>query len=274
MHILSTRQFWLFKISRPPSGDMILAGNSRVFLSLSPRHMEQICKNQIIYNFGFVACSLDEFYLKHAASLLKPESNKPTLVLGVTPYGLMRGTRANQQNGYLYWASQDKPDREELVRQITRDNYSGVAFLRTSARNALNLYRGQPLNRYFADGWEASLPIRKDPMDYVKRMEQVYRRRRAEKVMKDELLAAVAAFHRDGISIYGFRPPSNKHIRDMEDRLSGLDYHEFARQFEGAGGKWLQIDQGAFPTYDGIHMGYKTAIHFSRYLAWRIRDKA
>ncbi|MBU1275048.1 MAG: hypothetical protein KJ720_06705 [Proteobacteria bacterium] len=60
----------------------------------------------------------------------------------------------------------------------------------------------------------------------------------------------------------------------MEDRLSGLDYHEFTRQFEDAGGKWLQIDQGAFPTYDGIHMGYKTAIHFSRYLAWRMRDKA
>ncbi|MBU1277100.1 MAG: hypothetical protein KJ720_17130 [Proteobacteria bacterium] len=196
--------------------------------------------------------------------------SKPALVLGLCPHCL---TSSRLGNGYKYWYSQGNPDRKSLRRQILLDNFSGKALIKTNARNVLNLSRGLPLNSYHADGWEASLPISKRQKKYEKAADKLARRKRVDMRMVDELLTTVADFRQEGISVYGYRPPSNRHIRYVEDQFSGLDFHDFARRFNGAGGSWLKVNEQAYATYDGIHMDYRTAIRFSRHLGEVLRNE-
>lgn len=258
---LSTKHFWQLKVCQSPTNDIILLGNSRVHLGLAPHHMGKACGNQKIFNFGFVASSFDRLYLQHAVSLLDMNSINPTLVLGLCPHCL---TPTSVINGYNYWSSQVRPDRKSLLRQILRDNLSGKAFLKTSARNLLNLSQGLPLNRYFANGWEASLPLHKRLDKYSQTAEKLLRFRRVDMRMVDELLEVVAEFHQMGIAVFAYRSPSDTHLRELEDSLSGLDFQDFARRFRAAGGTWLEITHQAYQTYDGAHLCYKNAIRLSR----------
>ena len=112
MPFLSTRQFWQLKISQPPVDDLVLAGNSRIFLGLAPRHMAQALPGRKIYNFGFVACSLERLYLEHATRLLDISSPRPSLVVGITPHSLTPQTRSNKSQGYMHWSGQEAAVRQ------------------------------------------------------------------------------------------------------------------------------------------------------------------
>ncbi|MCB2190400.1 MAG: hypothetical protein KQI62_02475 [Deltaproteobacteria bacterium] len=241
-----------------------MAGNSRVFLGLSPRHMGKVYGSYRILNFGFVACSLDRRYLEHAASLLDANSSRPILILGICPHALMKPSSAN---GYVYWSSQSLPERNTLLRQIWYDNFSGKAFIKTNARNLLNLSRGRPLNRYFADGWEACLPVRKQQDEYIKASIRVAQHKRVRRRMVDEFLQVVSEFHQNGITVIAYRPPSHVRMRQEEEGPSGLDFQDLAKRFTQAGGTWLEVNPEAYQTYDGAHLAYPAAIRLSRDLA-------
>jgi len=264
---LSTRQFWQLKVSQPPVHDMVLAGNSRIFLGLWPRQMAKYLSVRSIYNFSFVGCSLERPYLEHAARLLNHRSHSPSLVVGVSPHSLMRQTKSNHSLGYLHWSNRHLPKREEVLRRIRRDNLSGLALARSLARNLFFLTKGHPLACYFLDGWEASVPLRKEKEGYAHWMEEVYQKQPVDWALLDDLFKMVSEFQSAGIKVYGFRPPGDEAMRRIENLKSGLDFTRLPRRFEAAGGKWLKVDETGFPTYDGVHMDFGTAIRFSRHLA-------
>jgi len=241
-YYLTTRHFWLLKLCQAPTKDVVLVGNSRVYLGLSPLHMAKTCGNPSIFNFGFVACSLNRRYLEHAASLLDPNSPNPTLVLGLCPHLLFK---PGGNNGYNFWASQELPERRNLLRQIWRDNFSGKAFIKTNARNLLNLSRGLPLNLYYADGWEASLPVRKPSDRYIRVGARLAQNKQVNPRMVDELLEVTSEFHQRGITVLAYRPPSAAHLCELEENSSGLDFEDFVQRFQQAGGRWLHIDPRA-----------------------------
>ncbi|MCG2765904.1 MAG: hypothetical protein L6288_16180 [Desulfarculaceae bacterium] len=266
---LTTKHFWQLKLCQPPTNDIILVGNSRVYLGLSPHHMSKACGKQKIFNFGFVACSLDRRYLEHAVSLLDMDSKKPTLVLGLCPHTLMPSSATN---GYSYWSSQGHFERKDILRQILRDNLSGKALLKTNARNALNLSRGLPLNHYFADGWEACLPVHKQPEKYGQAAEKLVRLRQVNQHLVDEFLELVVEFHQRGIAVFAYRPPSDDRLREVEEDHSGLDYQDMADRFKQAGGVWLDINPQAYQTYDGAHLDYRNAIRLSQEVGRYLRN--
>lgn len=260
-YCLTTKHFWLLKLCQPPTKDVVLVGNSRVYLGLSPLHMAKACVSADIFNFGFVACSLNRRYLEHAAGLLDPASPNPTLVLGLCPHLLVK---PGGNNGYDFWASQEIPERRSLLRQIWRDNFSGKALIKTSARNLLNLSRGLPLNLYYADGWEASLPVRKPSGRYVKVGARLVQNKQVNPRMVDDLLEVTSEFHQRGITVLAYRPPSAAHLCELEENYSGLDFDDFARRFRQAGGQWLHINPRDYQTYDGAHLDFRNAARLSQ----------
>ena len=261
MLYLTTKHFWQLKLSQSPANDIVLVGNSRVYLGLSPHHMAKACGNPRIFNFGFVACTLDRRYLEHAVSLLDPDSPNPTLVLGLCPHLLMKPAG---NNGYNYWASQEPPERGSLLQQILRDNFSGKAFFKTNARNLLNLSRGLPLNRYFADGWEACLPVRKPSDRYIKVAARLARNKQVNLGMVDELIEFTSKLHQRGITVLAYRPPSAAHLCRLEEDASGLDFDDFSQRFQQAGGRWLHINPENYQTFDGAHLDFRNATRLSK----------
>ena len=230
--------------------------------------MAGICQGQSIFNFGFVSCTLDRPYLEHASRLLRSAGRNPALVIGVTPFSLMR--RSVRKNGYQHWSGQKGLGYEELTRQIRRQNLTGLSPLRSWARNALNLVHRRPLSWYHADGWEASYPLHRDAGDYVARMRRVYTRRQVDQELCDEFLQTVRELARKGIAFFAFRTPCEAEVGKVEDEMSGLDWGDFSGRFQDAGGRWLPVAE-TVPTYDGIHMDAKAAVRFSRHLAGLLR---
>lgn len=261
LYCLTTKHFWQLKLCQPPTNDIVLAGNSRVYLGLSPHHMSKACSNQRVFNFGFVACSLDRRYLEHAVSLLAPDSPNPTLVLGLCPHVLIK---PGGNNGYKYWASQELPERGSLLQQIWRDNLSGKAFIKTNARNLLNLARGLPLNRYFDNGWEACLPLRKPSDRYIKVAARLAQNKQVNPGMVDELLEVTSELHQRGVTVLAYRPPSAAHLCQLEENSSGLDFEDFTQRFQQVGGRWLHINPEEYRTFDGAHLDFRNAARLSQ----------
>ena len=261
LYCLTTKHFWQLKLCQPPANDIVLAGNSRVYLGLSPHHMSKACGKQRIFNFGFVACSLNRRYLEHAVSFLDPDSPNPTLVLGLCPHVLIK---PGGNNGYNYWASQVLPERRSLLQQIRRDNLSGKAFIKTNARNLLNLSRGLPLNRYFADGWEACLPLFKPSDRYIKVAARLAQSKQVNPGMVDELLEITSELHQRGVTVLAYRPPSAAQLCQLEQNSSGLDFEDFIQRFQQAGGRWLHINPEEYQTFDGAHLDFRNATRLSQ----------
>ena len=130
-----------------------------------------------------------------------------------------------------------------------------------------NLSKGWPLNRYFDDGWEANLPLLRRPNKYRRVAARMRARRNTvEPRMVDDLLDQVAGFFKKSIAVFGYRPPSSPRLRALESEFSGLDFASLARDMKQADATWLEVDPSEYPTFDGAHLDYLTAMRFSRRL--------
>ncbi|MCB2190993.1 MAG: hypothetical protein KQI62_05475 [Deltaproteobacteria bacterium] len=229
--------------------------------------MAKFLPGRSIYNFSFVGCSLERPYLLHAARLLNPKSPNRSLVIGISPHCFMPRTKVNLNQGYLHWSAQRPASRQALLAEIRRDNWTGLAQARFFVKNLLCLVKRQPLGCYFLDGWEASVPLRKQKEGYVQWMQKVYQKQPVDLAILDGLFHMIGELQQAGITVYGFRSPGDKEMRRVENQKSGVDFDEVPGRFQTSGGVWLKVDETSFPTYDGVHMGWRSAIRFSRHLA-------
>ncbi|BEQ15099.1 hypothetical protein FAK_21650 [Desulfoferula mesophila] len=259
---LTTERFWQLKVSQPAVYEVVIVGNSKVNMGLSPRHLSRASGRQKIFNFGFVACCLNKKYLKHASALLDPNISDPTLVLGICPHCFFRPSPIN---GYNYWSSQSVPQREAIMRQAWMENVSLKAIAKTSARNLQNLTKGLPLSYYFPDGWEACYPGRmKHPEMYAESSKKLLTRFRVQPRIVTEFLEAVYDIHQEGITLYGYRPPCSASVRELESGKGGVDFQELSKSFEQAGGKWIDIDPVRYQSFDGAHLDFRNAMRLSQ----------
>ena len=70
-----------------------------------------------------------------------------------------------------------------------------------------------------------------------------------------------------GRKVYAFRPPSSNELLEVDMQSSGLSYADLVRDFEAAGGVWIDVPQTRWQTYDGVHLPSSSAIEFSKWLA-------
>lgn len=266
---ISVDQYWSLKISAPPDYDVVLAGNSRIFKGLSPRHMAHVLKGRRIFNLGFSSCMLDSRYLEHARSLLRDDSSPKILVLGITPHVLIR--RPANRCWYDEWADKLPIDRDELWREIILQHLNGAVVKRTMGTAYRHFSRGILRQRHYADGWVSTRVAQLDPMDYVQRMNSVYSRYQVDPSLMDEMLKKVAKFTSQGVVVYGLSPPTFSAMRNLEKLASGLDRDALLQGFAKAGGVWLEMPTSGYCAYNGTHLDGVQAKRFSRQVAFTIK---
>lgn len=259
--------YWDSKIRWSGSADCVLAGDSRVYVGLSPTVMSSMLSGQRVCNFGFSACGYRPDYLESVEAVLDSDGSNRSIILGITPHSLtnqptvdsefrLRGRQPEASNRYV----------AELIWRLRPFALKSVVATWLPMCRPSHYYR-----HYFEDGWVAASIAPAEPELTLR----YYRDTFGAHQVEPELIANVLDFTRkwaaQGIRVYAFRPPSGREMLELENSLSAFREDEFVAQFTAVGGVWLETDPLGYFSYDGSHLRWDAAAQFSRDLAWAIR---
>jgi hypothetical protein len=258
--------YWATKMDWRRCADVVLAGDSRIYMGLLPSEMKKDLPDTRILNFAFDALGYSEKYLRATERVLDPGSPRKTIVLGITPRSLTRGTR--ERNMFLYVAA-IPGGRRKLSRVFGQLQFltrpMNVEEIKGLIKNERD--RGQHFREYHADG--AMLPRREpdDPTAEIRLYVQLFDPKQEGPVVPEateDIMKYVAKWRREGIEVLGFRPPSTPAMVALEADMAHFDEADFVRRFKEAGGRWLEVKPFAYLTYDGSHLAPEGAVEFSR----------
>ncbi|MFO7655221.1 MAG: hypothetical protein R6X25_15585 [Candidatus Krumholzibacteriia bacterium] len=258
--------FYIHKVHTAGSYDVVVLGDSRTLNAVAPAELAAVLGDIRVFNFAYQSGGLNPEIYAAGERRLDPDSPRPTMVLGVSPLTLL----AERANNTQYRLHRDKPRDEVLLKQ----HFPEVAqfFAPIEPGDIIGrLFNLRPKVMYYQefhdDGWIAARLV---PPDTARAMEPLAADLAGMKI-DDQLVAALVAqthqWHREGITVFAFRPPAQSWAKALEDSLLGFDEAALARAVQSAGGIWLEFSPAAYPTYDGSHLDHESARKFSRDLA-------
>lgn len=243
--------------------DIVLAGDSRVLIGLSPAEMSKTFKNKRIYNYGFDSAWFSEEYLKAVEDVLDPQSSERMIILAITPHSLTsrRDGKSDKPFEVPVLSRQDELFNRYLARIMH-------FFQPLSFKNALEglipaIADSHTTRKYYEDGW---ISVQREPINESrnsKRYRSYYTDRTVAEKNISSLLKCITDWQSRGIKVVGVLFPTCKEMYELENQISGFDEKEFASRFEQAGGKWISVDQTKYVSYDGSHLQKDSAVRFS-----------
>jgi hypothetical protein len=261
-HGLFPDEYWARKGSWGSCADVVLAGDSRVLIGLSPAEMSKILGPKRIYNFGFGGGWYSPEYLQAVEDLLDPAGDSKMIILGISPHSL---TKRDPETGDFF----------EIHRLSEQDRFMNTHFARLTyffeprsfndAMVALFPSHAQTRTHrtFCADGW---ISVHKEPCSIsqsIKKYHGFYQKRIADEWNIANIMKAVSEWVCEGISVYGFLPPSCKEMYELEVKVSGFDQADFIARFEKAGGIWIETDPCAYYSFDGSLLQDFSALEFT-----------
>lgn len=265
------KRFWATKISWRDYADVVITGDSRVLGGISPAQMSKILRDRLIVNYGFVSNLYVPEYLKAIEDVLKQNSDKKTIILGITPYSLTE---------YPDMADQFFKLKSLSKRDIFMDIHFAALlsfFDYMSFRDALlgifpGLASGQTHKEFFADGWLAFSKNPPGKKRELKKYRLIYEENQVSQQAISNLMDYVRRWTRSGIKVYAFLVPTCAEMAELEKELSGFNRAEFIKTLKDAGGIWIEINPADYESFDGSHLQRESALRLSQELASKIYE--
>ena len=266
---LHVKQFWDRKFQWAHGADVVAAGDSRVLCGVSPAIVSEGLGGLRVRNFGFNGAVWSREYFDAIEVVLDPAARRRMILLGISPHSCT--PRMARHNGF-HQRRDDAASRSALYRRFDSvllffEPMSIKDTLRRTLRHTPHRYRRQ----YTPDGWAATVRIQDMPHRAVRWYQELFRGNPVSDEITAELMGRVARWRGRGIGVYGFRVPSTPELVALENRVSGFDEAAFVADFKAAGGVWIEMDQGAYPSFDGTHLNRTGAERLSRDLGEKVR---
>lgn len=265
---MNRAEFWMRKAQFETGSDLVVAGDSRTLIGISPAAMQTILNGWRIYNFGFDHNAYNQEYLDAIENRLDPSSDKRSIVLGITPQTLT--PEAAQWNGFVSLRSRTKA---EIFAGMHLAKYLDH-FKTFDSHDLLRYLRGRTPTKYIkhfgSDGWVASHKEPEDTMYQVQRYTGRFENNRVSPELVSQLLDYVSDWSSEGIAVYGMRIPTSQPMARLELEQSGFEHDKFVLNFEEAGGIWIELPDDSYHTYDGSHLDEESAKRYSAALAKEI----
>ena len=249
------------KLTWKENAEVVMLGDSRTLVGLSPSVMASELKPRRIRNFAFAAAGYSSDYLNAAEKVWDPATDRKIAILGITPRSLRQlSLKSNQfvassasltstnvwKARWLGWA---KTTWAPLDRQFLNQIISGVRYDASEHRSS--------------DGW---LEPRTSHIGHAESL-NYYKQARKDPISNEiveGVLAKVREWNARGIQVFGFRPPTCAAMESLEDDFSE---QAFAQAFEAAGGYWLTPSSEGLVTFDASHLDRDSAREFSARMA-------
>ena len=258
--------FFINKSHQPARYTGVIVGDSRALRGLAPSVMEQTLTGDRIFNAAFNAGGLNDEIFDYCESLLDPEAERPMIILVPTSLAFMPHKRANSQ----FHEYRDKPRDQVWL----YGNFPG--FTRwmqplspsVYVRKIFDLRPHLLLFEEFHDaGWIETDQKPHDVEYQYQLAEESISRYPIAPTLIQGVMDRTRRWTGQGIQVFGFFPPADPVRRALEDSVLGFDEGAFARDFQAAGGIWLDPGQARWETYDGSHLTGPMARELSRRIA-------
>lgn len=268
---MEPESFWAMKSEWRNQADIVLLGDSRTLIGVSPAAMQEALPNARILNYAFGKVGYVESYLLMVEELLDKTSEQPAVVLGITPLSLTHSSW--QTNGFLTY----------IVEGNTTKLGSRFATLRhffmpITTRELINTLGpdDKAVHKYrhwHRNGWLEAYDVPEDPRESMEDYATIFgpdRQGPTRREVADLVIDAILGWTARGIRVYGFRSPTSEAMVALEGNQAHWDPDEFIGRFEAAGGSWLTFDEDAYHAYDNHHLDSESAKRFSADLAAKI----
>ncbi len=245
-------------------GDVVLAGDSRVLIALSPEEMGKVLKDRRILNYSYAGVWYSKEYLEAVGAILDPNGDSPTVVLGISPRSLTQGVRDNPG---AFTGSDNTMDKDALIEYAFApilEFCQPMSFNQVLPGISPSLASSILIKEYHADGWmSANCTVNKRGKWAIKRYRRVYDKYDVLNSTIENVMKHTKSWVDNGVKVYGFFPPSCEEMVEIEAGLESFDQADFISRFEEFGGVWLDVNQVGYESYDGCHLNRDGALQFS-----------
>ena len=264
-------EYWAQKSDWHHCADVVLAGDSRILCGVSPKEMQQYMPGYKVLNYGFGGAWFSTQYLDKVETILNPQSNKKTIVAGISPHSL---TRREVGTGNFFEVMSMTKSEKFFNTHLARLAYFFEPLSFEDAIKQMHTSREDINNKeaYYPDGWISGHEIPGSIEKELKKYIGFYNERLVDPCNVENIAVYVEKWIKQGIKVYGFMPPSCQEMYDLEMKISGIDKPYLVRRFQESGGIWIETDPAGYVSFDGTHLQRKAALEFSKYLATKIKD--
>jgi hypothetical protein len=265
------KKLFVEKVHSDKTYELLVLGDSRVYRGVSMSAFEDSL-GLSSFNIGFSAVIYTDDYFGFVEEKLDLESEKPTLLLGISPHSL---TRYTHPNGHIHQIKKIK--REEVLRYKYLLRITSV-FSPYTYSEVLKLIQGKNKKDgfiqdfYFNDGWIYSDYDVRFPNSALKSYSSTFKNRIIDQDILNNLLDKIKEWKQKGYDVYAFLIPSSYNMETLERLKSGFSDNAIAKDFIGSGANWIRLDS-VYRSYDGSHLIGEDAIRLSRVLAHKIKTK-
>lgn len=264
---LSREESFRIKMQWHRSGNVVIAGDSRIFQAIAPKILAKAYPGQLIYNFAFDGVGYGKSYMDAISEILVSEG-KRVVLLGITPRGLTH--RQTQKNGFLQ-AQEDYygPSKSNKNIGVISKTFDPISFKQIKAF-LRGKESGGAVTVFKPDGWSATTHDSPDTRHGLKAYSKMFINNQVSPEVISGVIQQVRDWTSQGIEVIGFRAPVTQEMYVLENKESGFDEAGFIKEFQAAGGRWLAVEQGKYETYDGGHLQSPGALAFSAWLVEQI----
>jgi len=263
---LNEDEFWARKLIWKDRFDIIITGDSRTMIAVSPEVIEKYFLSTSVGNFGFTALSYTEDYLKAAENTLKNESRIKAIVLGISPRSILKTSGNN-----CFFKKWNEIARNPI--KLGTFRYSGwfrnlfEELSSTEIKQSFDSKIPKHLRVFLLSGWVPARLAPEKPEMLVKSYVSIFKNKQIDPDRLCMIVDATRDWRQKGINVFAVRIPGAPILMRDENKYSGFHEAKFRKVFSEAGGIWIETDSAPYHSHDGSHLRYDSAVKFSRYLA-------
>jgi hypothetical protein len=262
--------FWSDKISWKNRFDLVVAGDSRTLIGISPQAMQSVLPGYKIGNLGFVALVYSQEYMDYIRMTLHSPVKNEVIVIGFSPRSLLSQKKIECYFQMLYDEARI-PLKMEFDR---RSQWLKILFRELHEDDLINPLKKRN-SRYLMvsleSGWMASRLFPEDAGHSKAQYRIHFMKKNIDEKLLELIYRNTEAWTREGIKVFGIRIPTSPNIFVIEKEMSGFTEQNIRQRFEKSGGIWLNPAIPKLVAYDGSHLRYDSAVSYSKSLAEELR---
>gem|GEM_PF-1847601 len=242
--------YFLNKFNHQQKHSVLLLGDSRIYVGLSPEKFEQTISGSSCYNFGFSALAYSDDYLQHADLLLDRAHGKTAVVLGVDATSLLEYSL--QTNAFESVGALSTIDQLHL--QMLQHVWMGQDPIRRP-------------HRFMPNGWVPIEPVPYQPTEFLNLYTNAYQNQGCSEVVLQTVCKWIKKWKSEGVTVMALRMPTTTALYKVECTNVGYHPQHVEDELRRAGAIWCDLPNTDTEAYDGSHIGVAYAQQTSEMVA-------
>ncbi len=242
--------FHIHKYETSQKFDILLLGDSRVFVGLDPTTFEAAMPGSKCFNFGFSSLGFNDGYFRRVNEILFKDSRRRVIVIGVD--GPELTDLCAENSGFM--------DIESMT-PLERFHFRHLAPLWLGPDTIL---RG---HKYLSNGWVPLSKLPYEPQLSIDIYSKEFSESRCTEQILVKLCDQIRQWRSEGITVLATRMPTSTAMFQLECNLIGYRPQHVEDALSQAGAYWIELPNSDAEAVDGSHLAKDTALRVSALVA-------